>query len=303
MERSLSCPSLLRETSFCLHRQSGPLWAGSTAIDAGRIVALKNSAELGLPSISRRNLLARAGAVGGALMAGLPLPEAAIAASAEDGREAKRRLKVVVTGGHPGDPECGCGGTVARYASLGHEVVLFYLNEGEPPGTPPEKRGIRVEEAKRACEILQARPLYAGQIDAQAVIDSAHYKRFHQMLEAELPAVVFTHWPIDNHRDHRAISLLVYDAWLRMGKKFALYYYEVSNGEDTVQFSPTHYVDISETESRKRLACHAHASQNPGKFYALQEQITRLRGIESGHRHAEAYIRLVQSPDFSLPLG
>jgi hypothetical protein len=26
-----------------------------------------------------------------------------------------------------------------------------------------------------------------------------------------------------------------------------------------------------------------------------------LRGIESGHQHAEAYIRLVQSPDFGLP--
>jgi len=30
---------------------------------------------------------------------------------------------------------------------------------------------------------------------------------------------------------------LTYEAWLRMGKRFALYYYEVSNGEDTVQFT------------------------------------------------------------------
>jgi hypothetical protein len=26
-----------------------------------------------------------------------------------------------------------------------------------------------------------------------------------------------------------------------------------------------------------------------------------MRGIESGHKQAEAYIRLVQSPDFGLP--
>ena len=56
---------------------------------------------------------------------------------------------------------------------------------------------------------------------------------------------MFTHWPIDNHADHRAISMLVYDAWLRMRKSFALYYYEVSNGEDTLQFAPTDYVTIS----------------------------------------------------------
>ena len=139
-------------------------------------------------------------------------------------------------------------------------------------------------EAKKACEILKARPAFAGQIDGKAIVDPAHYEQFHRLLEAEQPDVVFTHWPIDNHADHRAISLLVYEAWLRMGKKFALYYYEVSNGEDTVQFTPTHYVDITGTQLRKRAACYAHASQAPDKFYALQEMVTRMRGIESGHQ-------------------
>jgi LmbE family N-acetylglucosaminyl deacetylase len=121
-------------------------------------------------------------------------------------------------------------------------------------------------------------------------------------LETEQPDVVFTHWPIDNHADHRAMSLLVYEAWLRMGRKFALYYYEVSNGGDTVQFTPTHYVDITATAPRKRLACYAHASQSPDMFYALQETVTRMRGIERGCKQAEGYIRHVQSPDFALPL-
>src|SRR5512140_2100873 len=121
-------------------------------------------------------------------------------------------------------------------------------------------------------------------------------------MEQEKPNVVFTQWPIDNHADHLASSLLVYEAWLRMGKKFALYYYEVSNGEDTVQFAPTHYVDITATEPRKRRACYAHASQAPDKFYGLQEMVTRLRGIESGDRQAEGFIRHIQSPDFALPL-
>ncbi len=133
--------------------------------------------------------------------------------------------------------------------------------------------------------------------------DQAHYEKFHRLLEAEQTNMVFTHWPIDNHADHRAISLLVYEAWLRIGKKFALYYYEVSNGEDTVQFTPTHDVDITATEARKRSACYAHATQTPDKYCALQEWVTRMRGIESGHKQAEGYIRLVQSPDFALPLA
>jgi hypothetical protein len=64
---------------------------------------------------------------------------------------------------------------------------------------------------------------------------------------------------------------------------------------------PTHYVDITGTETRKCQACFAHASQSPGKFYALQEQVTRMRGIERGCRHAEGFNRHVQSPGFDLP--
>ncbi len=207
---------------------------------------------------------------------------------------------MIVTGGHPGDPEYACGGATAALHGLGHEVVLLYLNRGE---WPPRDEGVsRVAEAKKACDILKARPLYAGQFNSLAVVDKPHYESFRKILETERPDAVFTHWPIDNHADHRAISMLTYDAWLKMGKKFALYYFEVSNGEDTVQFSPTHYVDITATEPRKKLACYAHASQTPDRFYKLQEQVTRMRGIESGHRQAESYIRHIQSPDFALPL-
>jgi N-acetylglucosamine malate deacetylase 1 len=246
-------------------------------------------------------MLSQAGRLGSALAVGSSLAVNAEAQPAGGSKEAKRPLKVIVSGGHPGDPEYGCGGTVARYTNLGHEVVLLYLNRGE---WPPGNAGVsRVAEAKKACEILTARPLYAGQINSQAVVDAAHYEEFRKILEAEQPDAVFTHWPIDNHADHRAISMLVYNAWLKLKKRFALYYYEVSNGEDTVQFSPTHYVDITATEPLKRQACYAHASQTPDRYYALQEQVTRLRGIESGHGHAESYIRHVQSPDFALPLA
>ena len=212
-----------------------------------------------------------------------------------------RLLKMIVTGGHPGDPEYGCGGTIARFTDLGHEAVLLYLNEGVPEGKPRD--GFRIAEARKSCEILKARPLFAGQTDGDAVVDRSHYESFRKILEKEQPNVVLTHWPIDNHADHRAISMLVHDAWLRMAKRFALYYYEVSNGADTVQFAPTVYVDITATESRKRQSCFAHASQSPEKFYGLQEQVTRFRGIERGYRQAEGFIRHVQSPELSLPLG
>lgn len=244
-----------------------------------------------MSGISRRKLFAGTGLVA--------------AAAAQAQKPAGRKIKVIVAGGHPGDPEYGCGGTVARYTELGHEVVLLYLNRGDSGymDKPPveDAAPMRMAEAAKACEILKARPAHAGQMNGKAIVDAAHYDAFQKIIESEKPDVVFTQWPIDGHRDHRAISSLTYDAWLRMGKKFALYYYEVSNGEDTLMFSPTHYVDITAVEQRKRAACYAHASQTPDRYYALQSQVTRFRGVESGYAQAESYIRHAQSPYDLLP--
>ncbi len=161
--------------------------------------------------ISRRDMLSKSSWLGTAAM-GLALAGASAEPSSSGAASGRKpRLKVIVTGGHPGDPEYGCGGTIARYTDLGHEVVLLYLNRGEWPENPQleDAKSVRIAEAKKACEILMARPAYAGQINGAAIVDAAHYDKFHRLLQAEHPDVVFTHWPIDNHADHRAMSLLV----------------------------------------------------------------------------------------------
>ena len=253
--------------------------------------------------ISRREMLRQAGLVAPVLAAGL-VPTRVLGSTASDASEEvhQRKLKVVVTGGHPGDPECGCGGTIARYTDLGHEVVVLYLNRGEGYCGREDLKEcgrIRTAEAEKACASLKARAVFAGQYDGRAIVDAAHYDEFRRLLDAEKADVVFTQWPVDSHRDHRAISALVLDAWLQSEKKFALYYYEVA--EDTLMFSPTEYVDISGVEARRRTACYAHASQNPDKWYPLQTEITRFRGVQNGWVQAEAFARPLQRGANLLP--
>ena len=82
-----------------------------------------------------------------------------------------------------------------------------------------------------------------------------------------------------------------------MKRRFALYYYEVSDGEDTMQFNaPTHYVDISGVLDTKKAACFAHASQNPDFFYRLQDTVATFRGLSSGYNRAEAFLMQTGSP-------
>ncbi len=239
---------------------------------------------------TRRSLLLNGGILTGAAAAGMS--RAADASSAVP-QPINHKLKIVVAGGHPGDPEYACGGTIARFTQQGHEVVLFYLNDG---AWPPTSAATRMAEAKHACEILKVRPVYANQQNGNAIVDKAHYEFFASILEAEAPDAVFTHWMIDNHRDHRAIAMLCYDAWRSAKKKFALYYFEVSDGEDTLQFSPNRYSDITRFETTKRAACYAHASQTPDRYYALQDRVALFRGLECGSERAEAFVYQQQSP-------
>ena len=245
-----------------------------------------------------RNITRRGALITGALAAG------AISSSSATARAGK--LKIVVVGAHPDDPESSCGGVMARYSDLGHEVVALYLTRGEAGiqgKTESEAAAIRTAEALRACAILKARAVFAGQVDGNTEINAKRYQEFRSLIDAERPDVLFAPWPVDSHRDHRVASLLAYDAWEHSGRAFELYYTEVDLGGETKSFAPTHHVDITAVIERKRQACMAHESQNPPSWYVrYHEPMQRFRGLEYGCQQAEAFVRPFQNPGrCSLP--
>src|ERR1700733_3885889 len=114
-----------------------------------------------------------AGGLASAFVLGDPVAKALGAGRAVAQEPPGRKLKVIVAGGHPGDPEYGCGGTVARLTNLGHQVVLLYLNNG---AWPPTDAATRTAEAKKACDVLKATPAFAGQMNGHAIVDNQHYE-------------------------------------------------------------------------------------------------------------------------------
>lgn len=252
-------------------------------------------------NITRREMLERSSVL--AVSLGVTHP---VGAAEPPTGEEGRKLNIVVVGAHPDDPESGCGGTIARYSGQGHNVVIIYLTRGEagiPGKTAHEAAAIRTAESEKACAILNARPMFVGQIDGDTEVNPARYADFRKILEAEKPDIVFTHWPIDSHRDHRAASLLTYDAWLNGGRQWDLYYFEVLLGIQTQVFQPAEFVDISSVEARKKAACFAHASQRPATdFWPQHQEMARFRGIECGAPEAEAFVRHWENRQTGLPV-
>jgi len=216
------------------------------------------------------------------------------------------RCKIIFVGAHPDDPETACGGTMALLAQAGHEVVAAYLTRGEagiPGASYQEAAATRTTEALRACELLGARAVFLGQIDGQCEVNAARYDEIHRFLEDEQPDLIFTHWPIDTHRDHRACSSLVYDAWLRMGRRVPLFYFECMAGQQSHKFFPTDYVDITSVIELKHQACLVHESQRVAEWYADSHgKMEVFRGLECGSDYAEAFVRHAQSADITLSL-
>lgn len=204
--------------------------------------------------------------------------------------------RILCVGGHPDDPETGCGGTLAVLANAGHQVTVAYLTSGQAgiEGKSHDAAGeIRIAEAKKACTILKAGPIFLGQVDGDTVVNNAWVEKFDTVLKTVQPDLIFTHWPLDSHKDHLVASLLTIQAWKRSGALSDIYFYEVDTGFQSVGFKPTDYIDITATREQKKQAVYCHVSQKPESIYTMAHTaMENFRGLEIGVSAAEAFVRL-----------
>jgi LmbE family N-acetylglucosaminyl deacetylase len=203
-------------------------------------------------------------------------------------------MHIVIFGAHPDDPESCCGGTIMRLIELGHRVTALYLTRGEAGiagVSGPDAARIRTAEALAACELMGCEAQFFDLIDGQCHIDSVVRERCATFLAQLAPDVLFTHWPIDTHRDHQVCALLAYEYWARNRDACDLIYFEAMLGLQTTHFQPTHYVDITAFAERRYEACLLHTSQNIASYYAnVEGRMMPKRGAECGCPLAEAYV-------------
>lgn len=136
-------------------------------------------------------------------------------------------MKILAIGAHPDDIEFYAGGTLARRAAEGDEVVFVVATDGRNgsyDGTAPEKLAEirKSEQTEAARKIGVVRVIHLNFRDGD--LENQLKKLKHHLLEVllkERPEVVFTFDPHkqyvvheDFHPDHRALALAVMDVIL-----------------------------------------------------------------------------------------
>ncbi len=176
--------------------------------------------------------------------------------------------KILVVGPHPDDQELGMGGTIAKLAQQGHDVLLLDMTNGEP--TPHGDPQTRAKEAAGAAEILgvQRRGLDLPNRVLQYSIDARHLVA--GVIREHQAEIVFTPCLPDAHPDHTATTRIVEDA--RFDAKLTktdlpgepiyprwLFYYYCTHLRTIPQ--PSFLLDITGYKDRKRQAILAYDSQ------------------------------------------
>jgi LmbE family N-acetylglucosaminyl deacetylase len=218
---------------------------------------------------------------------------------------AAKKLRVVVFGAHPDDPESGCGGLIARLTKDGHEVIVAYATcyrGNRKIGKEPEAR-VRRREAAAACQVLGAKTHFFDYAHEKLFADKTTLEAVSAWLKKVRPDIVVTHWPLDTHDNHHVTSSLVWQCYL-LDRRWGLYFFEVMTDQQSLNFRPDLYLDIGGVRAVKLKGLDCHQSQKPDAIWEVHDRMHRRRGREAGIKYAEAYVRAEggeQRPKLPLP--
>lgn len=203
-------------------------------------------------------------------------------------------MKILVVGAHPDDPESGCGGMAANCVQQGHDVVFMYctpFRRGREYFKRPEKE-VRTEEAIAASKVLGVTPIFLDFEIEHLDVNKENIVSVKKVIHREAPDIIAVHWPVDTHIDHCCCGTVLLRIFLENDTDFHLYFYEVMTGRQSMNFSPTHYVDISGSAQVKHESLLCHKSQDGEGIWQDHELMHAMRGRECGVERAEGYIKI-----------
>lgn len=163
---------------------------------------------------------------------------------------------VLALGGHIGDMDLTAGPTLAKMALEGDRAILLactYGERGHPRQTPSEYRTQKISEGEQFAEDIGAEFRTLDYSDGFLPDDDEAATQIADIIRAEKPDLLITHWARSIHRDHERTAVLAERARFLaslpleenpLPKHGISQFLHADNWEDADGFVPDLYVPI-----------------------------------------------------------
>lgn len=221
-------------------------------------------------------------------------------------------MTTLVIAPHADDEVLGVGGTIARLAAEGEQVVVAVITghgEGPHPISSPESLIVVRQECKQACHVLGVDQLIFKDLPA-VLLDTIPVWQVNkvvlELIEEISPDTIFIPFAQDLHKDHGVIAYAVSVAtrsYLPVGKSISkILAYETLSETHLAppyleaSFQPNYFVDITKyvdlkLEAMSQYVSQLQASPLPRSLNTIRA-LSLLRGSHIGVEAAESFVLL-----------
>ena len=212
-------------------------------------------------------------------------------------------MNVLVLAAHPDDELLGLGATLARHSAAGDLVTAVVVAEGV--SVRYEAGTDLTECGRRSALVLGMKEIrFLGlrdqHLDAGPILDVI--QPIERVVQEIRPEIVYTHHWGDLNRDHRIVSEAVMVACRPVGHDYPreVLMFETPSASEwswpdpSMQFTPNHFVDVTETIEKKlaAMACYETEVRPPPHPRSLEALRARAQfwGQIVSATYAEAFV-------------
>lgn len=229
-------------------------------------------------------------------------------------------MRVLAVGAHPDDLELICGGTLAKYAQLGHHVTMAVATNGEVGSmTLPKEEiaAVRKAEATAAAAVIGADFIWMDFPDEFLFKTEQTRLAFLNVIRQARPDVIISHAPTDYHPDHLLTGESLWDVRVMTTVPNIktehppctvvpeIFYMDTVAG---INFQPEYYVDVTASFELKKKMLECHQSQGSWlqaqyqmSYVQFMEHVARFRGLQCGVSYAECFRSSETFPKWCKP--
>jgi len=191
-------------------------------------------------------------------------------------------------GAHSDDIEIGCGGTILKVIENFKNTVFYWV--------------VFSSDMKRKREAEESAHVFLREVKSKTIkiedfkdgffpYVGGEIKEYFENLKQEFkPDLIFTHYRLDLHQDHRLLSDLTWNTF----RDHLILEYEVPKYDGDLG-SPNSFVHLEETICNRKISyiLNHFKSQTDNQWFNQEtfQALLRLRGIESNapEKYAEAF--------------